>query len=86
MNSNYLNFSELKDINDCTPRERTIFYVTFIRLNLYNAGKSCGPKAIVEEMQRLEISRIPSIATTGRILRQQYLTHGRTGYYPGDSA
>ena len=84
MNSNYLKLSELKDINGCTPREQTIFYVTFIRLSLYNSGKSCVPKAIVEEMQRLEISRIPSIATTGRILKQHCLTHGRTGYYPGD--
>lgn len=86
MNSNYLKLSELKDTNDFSPREQTIFYVTFIRLSLYNSGKICGSKAIVEEMQRLEIRRIPSTATIARILKQQFLTNGRTGYYPGDSA
>ncbi len=84
MTTRYLDPLKVSDIYDHSAREQTILRVTFIRLDLYNNGKNCGPKAIQKEMRRLEIDKIPSIATIGRILRDQYLTHGRTGYYPGD--
>ncbi len=84
MTNNYIDPLEVKDIHDYSPREKTILRVTSIRLDLYNSGKTCGPKAIQKEMRRLEIDNITSVSTIGRILRDQYLTHGRTGYYPGD--
>jgi hypothetical protein len=84
MHNRYLDPLEVKDINDYTPREQTVLYVTYVRLDLYNQGNLCGPKAIQQEMKRLEISHIPSTATICRILRDQFLTHQRTGYYPGD--
>jgi hypothetical protein len=84
MNSNYVDFGKLRDINTYSPREQTILYITYVRLDLYNYGKPCGPKAIQEEMKRLEIKKIPSMATISRILRDQYLTHGRAGYPDDD--
>jgi hypothetical protein len=81
----YLDPLEVKDIHDHSPREQTILRITFIRLDLYNNGKNCGPKAIQNEMYRLKINNVPSVATIGRVLKDQYLTQGRTGYYPGDS-
>ncbi len=84
MANNYIDPLEMKDISDYSPREQKILHITFVRLDLYNNGKSCGPKAIQKEMQRLKIEPLPSTATIGRILRDQYLTQGRTGYYPGD--
>jgi|GEM_PF-2207246 len=85
MHSTYIDPLEGKDINDYTPREQTILYVTYVRLDLYNQGKQCGPAAIQKEMRELDIESIPSTATIGRILRDQFLTNQRTGYYPGDS-
>jgi hypothetical protein len=84
MTNNYIDPLEVKDIRDYSHNEQTILRVTSIRLDLYNSGKNCGRKAIQEEMRRLEIANVPSVSTIGRILRDQYLTHGRTGYYPGD--
>ena len=84
MTNNYIDPLEVKDIRDYSPREQTILRVTYIRLDLYNSGKNCSPKAIQKEMRRLEIDNVPSIPAIGRVLRNQYLTHGRTGYYPGD--
>ena len=84
MTNKYLDPLEVKDINDYSRREQTILRVTHIRLDLYNSGKNCGPKAIQDEMRGIGIDDVPSVATIGRVLRNQYLTHGRTGYYPGD--
>lgn len=84
MKNNYIDLLEVGDINDYSQRDQTILHVTYVRLDLYNSGKKCGPLAIQEEMRKLDIRRIPSTATIGRILKDQYLTNGRTGYYPGD--
>jgi hypothetical protein len=84
MTTKYIDPLKIGDIYDYSARGQTILHVTFIRLDLYNNGKNCGPKAIQKEMRRLNIEKIPSSATIGRILKNQYLTHGRTGYYPGD--
>jgi hypothetical protein len=54
------------------------------RLHLYNHMESCGAAAIRNRLQSLGVVKLPSISTIGRILAAQYLTHGRTGYYPGD--
>lgn len=80
MSNDYVDFAKRRDIKTYSRREQTILYVTYLRLDLYNNGKLCGPKAIQKEMKRLEIKKIPSTATISRILRDQYLTHGRAGY------
>ena len=61
-----------------------IAYITFFRLDLYNWGLPCGPKAIQEKLREENITPVPSISTIARALRSQYLTNGRTGYYDAD--
>ena len=54
------------------------------RLHLYNHGLPCGAQAIRRKLHRKGIEPLPSLSTIGRILSRNYLTHGRTGYYPED--
>ena len=54
------------------------------RLHLYNRGIPCGAKAIRQLLEQEGVRPLPSISTLKRILSRNYLTHGRTGYYPGD--
>ena len=63
---------------------RTEQVVTFIRLHLYNRGVCCGARAIQRHMQELDEPIIPSLRTIERILARHGLTHGRTGFYPGE--
>jgi len=65
-------------------RDKMVAYISFFRLHLYNRGLSCGPKAIREKLGEEAITPIPSISTIARVLRSQYLTNGRTGYYEED--
>lgn len=58
--------------------------VTLIRLHLYNRGECCGARAIQRHMQELQETTIPSLRTIERILARHGLTHGRTGFYPGE--
>jgi hypothetical protein len=55
--------------------------VIMIRLYLYNRGLPCGAKAIRQQLQDDGETSIPSLSTINRILRQNSLTHGRTGHY-----
>ena len=84
MTHEYIDPLTVKDINNYSTREKTKIYVTYIRMDLYNHGKKHGPMAIQNEMQRLEIEKIPSTATIGRILTEQFLSNKRTGYYLED--
>jgi hypothetical protein len=57
-------------------------YVTFVRLELYNQGLSCGAKAIRERLDKpYRVKPLPSVSTICRILSRRGLTHGRTGFY-----
>jgi hypothetical protein len=58
--------------------------VTLIRLHLYNRGVCCGARAIQQHMQEQHEPTIPSLRTIDRILARHGLTHGRTGFYPGE--
>lgn len=58
--------------------------IIMIRLNLYNHGLFCGGKVIRSEMKAMDINPLPSVSKINRILKNNYLTHGRTGYYPED--
>ena len=56
--------------------------VKIVRLELYNSGLFCGPKAIKERLEESdEINPLLSESTIGRILSRHGLTHGRTGNY-----
>jgi len=56
--------------------------VKMIRLELYNRGLQCGAQVIKDKMEDDDINPVPSKSTIGRILSQEGLTHGRTGFYP----
>lgn len=60
--------------------------VVWERLSLYNHGLPCGPKALRESLaMELPPGQLPSERTIARILARNGLTHGRTGWYEGDS-
>ncbi len=60
--------------------------VVHARLALYNRGKSCGPRVLREHLEEsLDVRPPPSERTIARILARNGLTHGRTGWYPGES-
>jgi hypothetical protein len=65
-------------------KEELEYAVVTERRYLNNHMESCGATAIRNRLQILGVDELPSISTIGRILAAQYLTHGRTGYYPGD--
>jgi hypothetical protein len=59
--------------------------VVWERLCRYNRGLPCGPKALRTSLAaQLPSGRLPSERTIARILARNGLTHGRTGFYPGD--
>lgn len=70
---NTRNKNEIKDVAIC------------FRLDLYNNGLLCGGKAIRNKMRRAGVKPLPSVSIIQRILRDNYLTNGRTGYYPEDN-
>lgn len=69
----------------CTPEE-VVQLVVFVRLNLYNNGLPCGPKAVRSRLhEHYALVPLPSERTIARILAREGLTHGRTGWYEGDA-
>ena len=58
--------------------------VVYVRLELYNRGLPCGPRAIRNRILDWGVSQAPSERTIARRLHQNGLTHGRTGIYPGE--
>lgn len=57
--------------------------VTFVRLELYNRDRPCGPKAVRKRLKEFyHVSPLPSERTIARILSHCCLTHGRIGFYP----
>ena len=67
-----------------TKREKMIAYITLFRLNLYGSGAYCEPRAIQDKLREENLTPVPSISTIARILKNQCLTNGRTGYYQED--
>ena len=71
----------------CTrTRDKIKEIVVMERLHLYNRGIPCGAKAIRNLLNEEGVRPLPSISTIKRILSRNCLTHGRTGYYPGDDS
>ena len=69
---------------DERSREEIEQLVILTRLHLYNYGPYYGAKAIREQLDDELVRPLPSISTINRILSDNYLTNGRTGYYPAD--
>lgn len=67
--------------NSAHTKEELREIVKMVRLELYNRGLFCGPKAIKERLEEYDINSLPSERTIGRILSHHGLTHGRTGNY-----
>jgi|GEM_PF-2091402 len=65
-------------------REQIKEAVVFERLHLYNHLQPCGAQALLKHLRELGVEPLPSVSTIGRILADNHLTHGRTGYYPED--
>ena len=78
----------IKSTTDLCTRARDEIeeIVVMERLRLYNRGIPCGAKAIQNLLNEECVRPLPSISTIKRILSRNCLTHGRTGYYPGDDS
>ncbi len=84
MKNNYFDNEIEKPYGSLSKKEKWIELVTFFRLSLYCRSVPCGAKVILEKMTEEYIKPLPSISTINKILREQCLTHGRTGYYEED--
>ena len=82
-------YDEFTEINEdcfsdrpmCTKAEIEEL-VELTRLELYNRGLPCGPKAIRKRLDLFYLVQpLPSERTISRILARRCLTHGRTGFY-----
>jgi putative transposase len=77
--------NDFKLINSARTKKEIEKIVILERLYLYNEGLPCGPKAIRKKLENeINENQIPSISTIARILKRNYLTHRRTGYYKED--
>jgi hypothetical protein len=56
--------------------------VAMVRLTRYNRGYTHGANAILQEMEAMGVSPLPTLRTIARILARLGLTNGRTGHYP----
>ena len=79
-----IEINTVEEFDRLTKREKMIAYITLFRLNLYGRGVHCGLKAIQNRLRDENLTPVPSISTIARILKSQYLTNGRTGYYEED--
>jgi len=55
--------------------------IKLVRLGLYNQDLFCGAQAIQWELDDLGVTPRPSLRTINRVLKQEGLTHRRTGRY-----
>ena len=70
---------------DLRPPEEIEQIVGMVRLELYNQGLPCGPKALRRRLDEREVLKpLPSERTIARILARNGLTCGRTGLYKGE--
>ena len=65
--------------------ERVKGIVRLVRLDLYGHGLACGAKAIRRRLDEVyQLKPLPLVRTIGRILADEGLTYGRTGWYEGE--
>ena len=69
------------------PPEEVEQIVVMVRMELYNRGLPCGPKALRRRLDEHEALRpLPSERTIARILARNGLTCGQTGWYESDES
>lgn len=54
--------------------------IIFVCLDLYNSLLPCGAKSIRKKLVSMDVEPLPSESKIYRVLRDNYLTHGRAGY------
>jgi len=84
MKNNVIEVNTAEEFNSLSEKEKMVVRITHFRLELYNKLEKCGAKAIQQRLIEENLTAVPSISTINRILKRQYLTNGRTGYYEGD--
>lgn len=84
MTINYFDTNASDQYDLLCQKDKWIDLVTLFRLSLYNKEVSHGAKAILEAMREENVKPLPSISTINKILKEQCLTNGRTGYYEED--
>lgn len=84
MKNNVIEVNTAEEFNSLTEKEKMIIHITHFRLELYNKLEKCGAKVIQKRLIEENLTPVPSISTINRILKRQYLTNGRTGYYAED--
>lgn len=69
------------------PPEEVEQTVVTVRLELYNRGLPCGPKALRRRFDECKVLRtLPSERTIVRILARNGLACGRTGRHEGEES
>jgi len=67
------------------PPEEVEAIVVMARLERHNRNQPCGADALRKRLQTFyHLKPLPSARTIGRIIARNGLTHGRTGWYPGE--
>ena len=56
-------------------------FIVITRLSRYNRGIAYGAKAIRRELENFDIKPLPSLSCINYTLKQNGLTHRRTGIY-----
>jgi hypothetical protein len=84
MKINYFDTDAAEQYDLLCQKDKWIELVTHFRLSLYNKEVPYGSKAILERMKKENVKPLPSISTINKILKEQCLTNGRTGYYEED--
>lgn len=84
MKINYFDNDAAEQYDLLCQKDKWIELVTHFRLSLYNKEVPHGSKAILERMKEENVKPLPSISTINKILKEQCLTNGRTGYYEED--
>jgi len=84
MKNNVIEIHKAPEFDSLTENEKMVLYITHFRYQLYNKLENCGAKAIQRKLIEKNLTPVPSISTINLILKIQYLTNGRTGYYRDD--
>ena len=78
--------SDACDSTNSQPQHEVENIVALARLELYNRGAACGPKAVRERLdEAYAVQPLPSTRTIARILTRKGLSNGRTGFYDDES-
>lgn len=75
--------SQPQDENSIT-RQDMVECIKMERLHLYNRGMPCGAKMVLQRLKKCGMQKLPSVSFVSKVLRENFLTNCRTGYYRED--